>query len=331
MWMYPWPSRAEIPSFSSQVKGAAHRSAPGRAFHRGGPACRRPEYRERRPRGGGVALYSSRHLWRLASWVPPMWPSACTSSAATRASASRPLVAQRTSCSSCRTPNPTPTVRAIMGAAFGCSGQRCMPDQSSWASARLDKVSPTAARRRADALKLHPTDTAPDSEMGPSLTALPATALFRHPERSRRGCPHRSGWSSVHSLPGFLCRTDHSRRGNSRNESRPHRAVRPVLSIARPTPSRRRSTGSTAATTATARHLHPQRRGSPRVFPQGPLRHDRRQRRRAGLHVGIFFFGWNRPFFGDLHVQGLEGIRFYTRQKVVFSRWDDAYVRTMGW
>jgi len=30
-------------------------------------------------------------------------------------------------------------------------------------------------------------------------------------------------------------------------------------------------------------------------------------------------------------VQGMEGIRFYTRQKVVFSRWDDAYVRTMGW
>jgi malonate-semialdehyde dehydrogenase (acetylating)/methylmalonate-semialdehyde dehydrogenase len=57
-----------------------------------------------------------------------------------------------------------------------------------------------------------------------------------------------------------------------------------------------------------------------------------------GVNVGVpapmavfSFSGWNRSFFGDLHVQGMEGIRFYTRQKVVFSRWDDAYVRTMGW
>jgi malonate-semialdehyde dehydrogenase (acetylating)/methylmalonate-semialdehyde dehydrogenase len=57
-----------------------------------------------------------------------------------------------------------------------------------------------------------------------------------------------------------------------------------------------------------------------------------------GVNVGVpapmavfSFSGWNHSFFGDLHVQGMEGIRFYTRQKVVFSRWDDAYVRTMGW
>jgi malonate-semialdehyde dehydrogenase (acetylating) / methylmalonate-semialdehyde dehydrogenase len=47
-----------------------------------------------------------------------------------------------------------------------------------------------------------------------------------------------------------------------------------------------------------------------------------------GINVGVPapmawfpFTGWNRSFFGDLHVQGKEGIQFYTRQKVVLTRW----------
>jgi malonate-semialdehyde dehydrogenase (acetylating)/methylmalonate-semialdehyde dehydrogenase len=43
------------------------------------------------------------------------------------------------------------------------------------------------------------------------------------------------------------------------------------------------------------------------------------------------FSGWNRSFFGDLHVQGMEGVLFYTRQKVILSRWDSAYLRHQGW
>ena len=33
------------------------------------------------------------------------------------------------------------------------------------------------------------------------------------------------------------------------------------------------------------------------------------------------FTGWNRSFFGDLHIQGNESIQFYTRQKVTLTRW----------
>lgn len=47
-----------------------------------------------------------------------------------------------------------------------------------------------------------------------------------------------------------------------------------------------------------------------------------------GVNVGVPapmawfpFTGWNRSFFGDLHVQGKEGIQFYTRQKVTLTRW----------
>jgi malonate-semialdehyde dehydrogenase (acetylating)/methylmalonate-semialdehyde dehydrogenase len=47
-----------------------------------------------------------------------------------------------------------------------------------------------------------------------------------------------------------------------------------------------------------------------------------------GINVGVpapmawfSFSGWNESFFGDLHLQGQEGILFYTRQKVTMSRW----------
>jgi malonate-semialdehyde dehydrogenase (acetylating)/methylmalonate-semialdehyde dehydrogenase len=57
-----------------------------------------------------------------------------------------------------------------------------------------------------------------------------------------------------------------------------------------------------------------------------------------GINVGVpapmalfSFSGWNRSFFGDLHVQGMEGVLFYTRQKVILSRWDSAYLRHQGW
>ena len=47
-----------------------------------------------------------------------------------------------------------------------------------------------------------------------------------------------------------------------------------------------------------------------------------------GINVGVPapmawfpFTGWNQSFFGDLHLQGLEGVHFYTRQKMTMTRW----------
>ncbi len=33
------------------------------------------------------------------------------------------------------------------------------------------------------------------------------------------------------------------------------------------------------------------------------------------------FGGWKRSLFGDLHVHGPDGVRFYTRLKTVTARW----------
>src|SRR5262249_47550679 len=46
-----------------------------------------------------------------------------------------------------------------------------------------------------------------------------------------------------------------------------------------------------------------------------------------GINVGVPapmawfpFTGWNQSFFGDLHIQGTEGVQFYTQQKMTMSR-----------
>ena len=44
----------------------------------------------------------------------------------------------------------------------------------------------------------------------------------------------------------------------------------------------------------------------------------------VAIPVPIAFFsfgGWKNSLFGDLHVHGVEGVKFYTRTKVVTSRW----------
>ena len=47
-----------------------------------------------------------------------------------------------------------------------------------------------------------------------------------------------------------------------------------------------------------------------------------------GVNVGVPapmawfpFTGWKQSFFGDLHLQGVEGVQFYTRQKMIMTRW----------
>ena len=50
-----------------------------------------------------------------------------------------------------------------------------------------------------------------------------------------------------------------------------------------------------------------------------------------GVNVGVPapmslfpFSGWKDSFFGDLHVQDMEGIDFYTKKKVIMKRWFDS-------
>jgi malonate-semialdehyde dehydrogenase (acetylating)/methylmalonate-semialdehyde dehydrogenase len=42
------------------------------------------------------------------------------------------------------------------------------------------------------------------------------------------------------------------------------------------------------------------------------------------------FGGWKDSLFGDHHIHGPEGIRFYTRGKAITTRWPEAAVDPAG-
>ena len=58
-------------------------------------------------------------------------------------------------------------------------------------------------------------------------------------------------------------------------------------------------------------------------------RHGRRQRPDPGAGGYYSFGGWKASLFGDRHMYGPEGVDFFTRSKVVTSRWPDPATSTV--
>jgi len=82
-------------------------------------------------------------------------------------------------------------------------------------------------------------------------------------------------------------------------------------------------------------HLNASRYGNAASIFTGSGSAARTFKRRAeagmlGVNVGVAapmsffpFCGWKESFFGDLHATGADGVRFYTKTKVITSRWFD--------
>ncbi len=228
---------------------------------------------------------------------------------------------------------PDSTVRAIMGAAFGCSGQRCMAGSIVMGIGEAGQGVANRLRDAADALKLHPTDTAPDSEMGPVIDGAARDRLFAAIQSGADEGARivRDGRESIPSQGFFVGPTILDEVTPGMNLARTE-LFGPVLSIARPESLSAAIDWVNSSYYGNGAVIFTRSGAAAREFSR------KVQCGMIGVNVGVPasmsvfpFSGWNRSFFGDLHVQGLEGIRFYTRQKVVFSRWDDTYVRTMGW
>ena len=92
-----------------------------------------------------------------------------------------------------------------------------------------------------------------------------------------------------------------------------------------------------AANLEAAIHLiteHPQGNGAAIFTRDGAAAREFAQRIEVGM-VGVnvpipvpmafhSFGGWKSSLFGDLHVHGSEGVRFYTRLKTITTRWPES-------
>ncbi len=214
---------------------------------------------------------------------------------------------------------------ALVGAGYGSAGERCMAISvavvvGGVADALIDKL---AARIRA--LKVDAGDAA-GADMGPLITAAHRTKVQGYIEEGVRAGATLVVDGRGLKVPGrergfFLgaCLFDHVR-----PEMRVYREeiFGPVLSIVR------------APDFAAALELvnaHEYGNGAACFTSDGRVAREFARRVKAGM-VGInvplpvpmafhSFGGWKRSLFGDHHIYGEEGVRFYTRYKSVMQRW----------
>ena len=219
------------------------------------------------------------------------------------------------------------TVEALSTAAFGCAGERCMAGSTAiTVGAAAERLLPTLVDA-ARAIKVGRTDIpAPQPDMGPVITAqhrerVMSLVASGEKEGAKIACDGRS--VKVPDAPnGFYLGATivdqiHDGMTLAREE-----VFGPVLNVMRMDDldhaieqANKSSFGNGAA-----------------IFTNsGKAAREFKHRVKAGMvgiNVGVPatmamfpFTGWNESFFGDLHIQGREGVQFYTQQKVVSTRW----------
>jgi malonate-semialdehyde dehydrogenase (acetylating)/methylmalonate-semialdehyde dehydrogenase len=215
-------------------------------------------------------------------------------------------------------------VGAILGSAFGCAGERCMAGSIALPVGRVGDALVPRLCRAAEALQVGPTDTAAAVDMGPVITRehRERVAGYLDTGRQEGATIVLDGRDRRWDGDGFLIGpsvVDQVRPGTTLATEE---IFGPLLSVVR------------AATLDEALRLGqqcPYGNGASIFTQSGYAAREFKHRFNAGMigiNVGVPapmawfpFTGWNQSFFGDLHMQGVEGVHFYTRQKLTMTRW----------
>ena len=220
---------------------------------------------------------------------------------------------------------------AAVSAAFGSAGERCMAVSVLVTVGDIADPLLDAIQDRMSKLVIGD-GTDADAEMGPLVTAEHLTRVADYiAQGARFGCLPAGRWPG----PGFqrqrlLPRSDPDRSRHPRDHVTPDMSVYtdeifgPVLSVVR-----------TDTYDEAVRLIQDNRWGNgAAIFTRdgGAARafQDDVEAGMVGINVPIpvpvgyhSFGGWNDSLFGDVSMYGPEGVRFFTRPKVVTSRWPD--------
>ena len=224
-------------------------------------------------------------------------------------------------------------VAALMGAAYGSAGERCMAIS---VAVPVGQATADALRERLVAaladLKIGP-GVDPDVEMGPLVTGVHRDKVASYiglgvEEGAELVVDGRQHISATAGAGFFLGGTlfDHV---TAQMRIYLEEIFGPVLSIVRV---------ESFEEALTLVNDHEFGNGTAIFTADGNTAHTYLSRVRAGM-VGInvpipvpmafhSFGGWKRSLFGDHHIHGPEGVRFYTRNKTATTRWpNDTQVR----
>ncbi|MDX2034955.1 MAG: CoA-acylating methylmalonate-semialdehyde dehydrogenase [Blastocatellia bacterium] len=224
----------------------------------------------------------------------------------------------------------------IAGASFGCSGQRCMAGSVAVAVGKA--ADPLIERLRAAAagMRVGPTDQGLNVDLGPVIDPEARDRIRSYIETGLgEGAPLAADGRAVtltEQTDGFFVGPtifDHVR---PQMQIARDEIFGPVLSVMRVDELSEAIAIANQSPYGNGAVLFTRDGGAARAFAREV------QCGMIGINVGVPapmavfpFTGWNQSFFGDLHVQGSEGVQFYTRSKVVLSRWNDAAKRVQGW
>ena len=213
-------------------------------------------------------------------------------------------------------------VPAILGSAFGNAGERCLAGSVAVAVRGVEEKLLPALKEQAEALVVAPGDQ-PGAQVGPLIRDDHRRRVVGHIEKGLAdgarlladGRPQmqRAGWFLGPTILEGV--TDEMAAG--RDE-----IFGPVLSVSH------QADLDTAIGQANRMAL-----GNMAVIFTSSGRAARRFREEVqagmvGVNVPVAqpfaffpFSGWKGSFYGDLHVHGSDGVDFYTRKKVVVTRW----------
>jgi malonate-semialdehyde dehydrogenase (acetylating)/methylmalonate-semialdehyde dehydrogenase len=214
------------------------------------------------------------------------------------------------------------TVTAMISSAFGNAGQRCLAGSVAVGVGSLGQALVDELIEQTGRLRVGP-GAEPDTDMGPVIREERKSELIGYIEQGEEGGAKlvADGRGQGPGKGFFLGPTVFDGVTPDMPLWRDE-LFGPILSVVRADDIDRAIDILNTSTYGNAASIFTTSGGNAREFKR------RAEAGMLGVNVGVAapmaffpFTGWKNSFFGDLHATGRDGVRFYTRQKVVTSRW----------
>lgn len=215
-------------------------------------------------------------------------------------------------------------VKALQQSAFGCAGERCMAGSVAVPVGRIADDLVAGLCRVGGAMKVGPTDGAAEVDMGPLISGAHRDRVATYLDVAKSEGAEVALDGRAFDLPdqGFLLGPSVVDRVKPVMRLAREEIFGPVLSVVR--------ANDLEEALALGRQCE-YGNGASIFTNSGWAAREFKRRFNAGMigiNVGVPapmawfpFTGWNKSFFGDLHIQGSEGVQFYTQQKMTLTRW----------
>jgi malonate-semialdehyde dehydrogenase (acetylating)/methylmalonate-semialdehyde dehydrogenase len=215
-------------------------------------------------------------------------------------------------------------IGAVTAAAFGCAGERCMAGSVAVPVGGIGEPLVQRLCAVADALKVGPTDAGASVDMGPLITRQHRDRVAGYLDVAPRDGAVLALDGRQKRFPGegFLIGPSVVDQVRPGTRLATEEVFGPVLSVVRVNELDEALRLGRQCAYGNGASIFTRSGWAAREFKQ------RFNAGMIGINVGVPapmawfpFTGWNQSFFGDLHLQGIEGVHFYTRQKMTMTRW----------